>query len=237
MSAKHLSQVKRYRSGGQVKSDGEVVPSPTPKTAIHYHNKCIAHLISLSGDQLEARIQDLLAAAIILRSYSEVDAPSIAEDIESAVRRIQIFLDPQAMSAASDYGLRLAAFWIALRREALTAFSKQRAFCNKTPTTALTQPPRMTASATVGIDGTYVDRLSRYKEVEAFDDLWIEHGPPFVYAFLCAPEALRPVEIKFKNILKRLCGIALSNLRVAPALVTASMAITMCGDMVTKREK
>ncbi|KAF5857409.1 hypothetical protein ETB97_005793 [Aspergillus alliaceus] len=125
MSAKHLSQVKRYRSGGQVKSDGEVVPSPTPETAIHYHNKCIAHLISLSGDQLEARIQDLLAAAIILRSYSEVDAPSIAEDIESAVRRIQIFLDSQAMSAASDYGLRLAAFWMALRREALTAFSKQ----------------------------------------------------------------------------------------------------------------
>ncbi|KAJ5183152.1 hypothetical protein N7492_000768 [Penicillium capsulatum] len=52
----------------------------------------------------------------------------MGEDTESGLRGIQIFLDAQAMSAVTSYGLRHAAYWIALRQEITTAFSKQRAF-------------------------------------------------------------------------------------------------------------
>jgi hypothetical protein len=50
------------------------------------------------------------------------------EDTESALRGIQIFLDAQAIPAVSGTGLRHAAYWIALRQEIITAFSKQRSF-------------------------------------------------------------------------------------------------------------
>jgi hypothetical protein len=50
------------------------------------------------------------------------------EDIGNALRGISVFLDAQATAAVSGYGLRHAAYWIALRQEIVTAFSKQRTF-------------------------------------------------------------------------------------------------------------
>ena len=43
------------------------------ETAIHYHNNCISHLKQLSNDPERIMDEDLLAAAIILRFYEEVD--------------------------------------------------------------------------------------------------------------------------------------------------------------------
>ncbi|KAJ5202502.1 hypothetical protein N7449_004581 [Penicillium cf. viridicatum] len=107
---------------------GKVLPNLTPESAIHYHNECIAYFISLSGHSHEAQDENLLAAAVILRFYEEVDVPSIGQDTESALRDIQVFLDAQADSAVADYGLQHATYWISLRQEIITAFSKQRTF-------------------------------------------------------------------------------------------------------------
>lgn len=52
---------------------GKSLPTLTPETAIHYHNECIAHFVSLSDHSSEAADEDLLAAAVILRFYEEVD--------------------------------------------------------------------------------------------------------------------------------------------------------------------
>ncbi|KAJ5929352.1 hypothetical protein N7454_007200 [Penicillium verhagenii] len=107
---------------------GKALPNLTPETAIHYHNECIAHLVSISDHSREAQNENLLAAAVILRFYEEVDFPSMGEDSESALRGIRIFLNSQMIPAVSGYGLRHAAYWIALRQEITTAFSKQRSF-------------------------------------------------------------------------------------------------------------
>jgi hypothetical protein len=55
---------------------GKVLPNLTPETAIYYHNRCIDHLVSLSDNPLEAKDENLLAAAVILRFYEEVDGES-----------------------------------------------------------------------------------------------------------------------------------------------------------------
>lgn len=54
--------------------------------------------------------------------------PSMGLDTESSLQGIKLFLSAQADSAVTGYGLRHAAYWIALRQEATTAFSKQRTF-------------------------------------------------------------------------------------------------------------
>lgn len=75
-SARHLSRIKKYWRGNQVHYGGKVLPNLTPETAIHYHNQCIAHFVSLSDHSREAQDENLLAAAVILRFYEEVDRQS-----------------------------------------------------------------------------------------------------------------------------------------------------------------
>ncbi|KAF8852790.1 hypothetical protein BDZ45DRAFT_729958 [Acephala macrosclerotiorum] len=45
--------------------------------------------------------------------------------------------------------------------------------------------------------------------------------------------AMRRIEAEVNQIVKRLCGIAISNRRAPPAMNTACMAIAMCGDQFT----
>lgn len=127
-----------------MKYGGKCLPRLTPETALEYHNRCISYFVSLSGHSQEAGDENLLAAAVVLRFYEEVDrqyhplticvptnhhpVPAMGEDTESALRGIQIFLDAQATPAVTGTGLRHAAYWVALRQEIITAFSKQRPF-------------------------------------------------------------------------------------------------------------
>ncbi|KAJ5183153.1 hypothetical protein N7492_000769 [Penicillium capsulatum] len=72
-SARHLSRIKKYYYGNQIHYGGKVLLNLTSETAIHYHNQCIAHFVSLSDHSREAQDENLLAAAVILRFYEEVD--------------------------------------------------------------------------------------------------------------------------------------------------------------------
>lgn len=73
-SARHLSRIKKYYHGNQIHYGGKVLQDLTPETAIHYHNECIANLMALSDHSGEAQDENLLAAAVILRFYEEVDS-------------------------------------------------------------------------------------------------------------------------------------------------------------------
>jgi hypothetical protein len=68
-----LSRVKKYYVRNQIHYGGKALPDLTPETAIHYHNECIAYFVSLSDHSREAQDENLLAAAVILRFYEEVD--------------------------------------------------------------------------------------------------------------------------------------------------------------------
>ncbi|KAJ5745602.1 hypothetical protein N7520_010784 [Penicillium odoratum] len=87
--------------------------------------------ISLPRQSFYVSMKRWTVSSLYLRSRISADSdkvPSMGQDTESALRGIQIFLDSQIGPAVSGYGLRHAAYWIALRQEITTAFSKQRTF-------------------------------------------------------------------------------------------------------------
>jgi hypothetical protein len=56
-----------------VKYLGKLLPDLNVETAIHYHDRAIAHLIQLCNNPNQVHDENLLAAATILRFYEEVD--------------------------------------------------------------------------------------------------------------------------------------------------------------------
>ncbi|KAL4928792.1 uncharacterized protein BDV17DRAFT_291419 [Aspergillus undulatus] len=97
-SARHLTRVPKYRTAfGEVEYEGRILRDLTDETALHYHNKCIHDLLALSADPEQIRNEDLLAAAIILRFYEEVDYPFQDEqkDDELFLRVLNMFIEAQ----------------------------------------------------------------------------------------------------------------------------------------------
>ncbi|KAL2816017.1 hypothetical protein BDW59DRAFT_175948 [Aspergillus cavernicola] len=97
-SARHLTRVPKNRTAsGAVNYDGRILHDLTDETALHYHNKCIHDLLKLGANTEQTRNEDLLAAAIILRFYEEVDYPLQDEkrDNELFLRVINMFIDAQ----------------------------------------------------------------------------------------------------------------------------------------------
>ncbi|KAJ5377960.1 uncharacterized protein N7496_005369 [Penicillium cataractarum] len=84
--------------------------------------------MSLSGDATEVQDENLLAAAVILRFYEELDATLVGIDDETYLRGTQVFLEAQASMAVNGQGLQNAAFWVGFRQEFHRAFIKQRPF-------------------------------------------------------------------------------------------------------------
>lgn len=72
-SARHISRIKKYYVRDQIRYQNTFLPDLKQETALFYHNRCIEHLVSLSDDPMEVNDENLLAAAVILRFYEEVD--------------------------------------------------------------------------------------------------------------------------------------------------------------------
>ncbi|KAL4946458.1 hypothetical protein BDV06DRAFT_218388 [Aspergillus oleicola] len=97
-SARHLTRIPKYRApSGKIEYDGRVLHDLTDETALHYHNKCIQDLLQLSSNPAQTHNEDLLAAAIILRFYEEVDYPLQDEqkDDEFFLQVVNMFIEAQ----------------------------------------------------------------------------------------------------------------------------------------------
>lgn len=102
-SARHLTRVCNPNSKPDFVyfHDGEVLPSLTEETALHYHTECIQDLVQRSMNMEQTQDASLLAAAIILRFYEEIDAPLREDpsDSELFLRVINVFIDAQTPTA------------------------------------------------------------------------------------------------------------------------------------------
>ncbi|EXJ83518.1 hypothetical protein A1O1_07141 [Capronia coronata CBS 617.96] len=153
-ASRHLASLPQYKThDGIVKYQDVLLPKLTEESALKYHNACIAYLIKLSGDPEHVRDENLLAAAVILRYYEEIDTSFTGEDSETFLHTFQVFVKAQAnpyacllndgehpeyLRPGSATGVikdnaitylksfQHAAFRIALRQETTTAFLKQR---------------------------------------------------------------------------------------------------------------
>lgn len=257
----------------------------------------------------------------------------MGEDNEDSLKGIRLFLNPDSISASEGTSsLRHAAYWIALRQEIITAFSKQRPFrlslepcksyrysklvddyawanrlilhcadvlqyCFGTETEVNRQGSMEYTTITPGIllslEGTHKtmldadavapDRFKQYDDLVAFESLWTEMAPPsFSPIYSREPDrdrgevfpeywylndyhatgiqhlelarvslavhnprlprlgashriAMSAADRDVKAALIRLCGIGLSNSHCPPNLITAGVAVGMCGDRFSDR--
>ena len=103
-SARHLSRVQPSSKLGPNSTyyhDGYPVADLTSETALQYHSECIKDLLKRSIDPEQTRDENLLAAAIILRFYEEIDAPLRGDDerdSELFLRVMNVFIDAQIPS-------------------------------------------------------------------------------------------------------------------------------------------
>ncbi|EXJ87272.1 hypothetical protein A1O3_04231 [Capronia epimyces CBS 606.96] len=153
-ASRHLASLPQYKTtDGVVKYQDVLLPKLSEETALKYHNACIAYLIKLSSDPEHVRDENLLAAAVILRYYEEIDSSFTGEDSETFLHTFQVFVtaqsnpyayllndgeNPEYLRPGSATGVvqdnailylksfQHAAFRIALRQETTTAFLKQR---------------------------------------------------------------------------------------------------------------
>ncbi|KAL4913056.1 hypothetical protein BDW62DRAFT_205941 [Aspergillus aurantiobrunneus] len=96
-SARHITSLPKYRNiGGGFSWNGTVIQDLNEDTALHYQNHCINEFLSLSGDLEQIHNEDLLAAAIVLRFYEEIDSPLGNNDDQGVLLRIlNIFVNAQ----------------------------------------------------------------------------------------------------------------------------------------------
>lgn len=176
-SARHITSIGKYRNpSGGFTWKGALIPDLRDDTALHYHNRCIKDLQSLSGDVEPIHNENLLAAAVVLRFYEEIDSPFEGNNDNGVLLRVlNIFLSTQLptsdafpCSLAEMYhskapsgsrpqytqagGLCRACFCVAFRQELYKSFMNQRPF-----TIPLSRWNSFRTFAPAG-DGTWADR-------------------------------------------------------------------------------
>jgi len=68
-----LTRIDKFKCGNAIQYHDKVLPDLKIETAVHYHNLAISHFMAIGDDPESALDENLLAAAVILRFYEEVD--------------------------------------------------------------------------------------------------------------------------------------------------------------------
>ncbi|KAL1875484.1 hypothetical protein VTK73DRAFT_10034 [Phialemonium thermophilum] len=111
-SAKRLSRISNF----------------DPLVVDQYHHICLRLLIPYLSTSDAVVDENLLTAIIILRFMEEMDVPVSQSGPESHLMGTRVFLSSQKEGTlCKPGGLRLAAFWVALRQEIYMAFVHVRA--------------------------------------------------------------------------------------------------------------
>lgn len=100
-SARHLCRIARHRNpAGTIEWQGHLLLDLSQQSPVYYHNECIRDLLDLSLDPEQVHNENLLAAAVILRTDEEMNGPLdyADEDSEVFLRMLNIFINAQIPS-------------------------------------------------------------------------------------------------------------------------------------------
>ncbi|KAL3459209.1 hypothetical protein BJX64DRAFT_279361 [Aspergillus heterothallicus] len=144
-SARHITSLRKFRnSAGGFSWSGVIIPSLDEDTPLHHHNFC------------QINNQDLLAAAIVLRFYEEIDSPLEKNNATGVLLRVlNIFVN--ALMEIQHLQLNAQSspllFRVAFRQELCRSFMIQQPF-----TLPLSRWESYCALKQAGT-GTWTDRL------------------------------------------------------------------------------
>lgn len=111
---------------------GQLLPHLTDSSAVEYMLKCIPGLAQFPSIQDPTHQENIMAAAVILRQYEEMDEESNEGSIDAEYydERVNFLAVTQKIidsmiSSPLDHSLATAAYWIAIRMEIYYALTRE----------------------------------------------------------------------------------------------------------------
>ncbi|KAF4552147.1 Hypothetical protein D9617_11g009960 [Elsinoe fawcettii] len=142
LSLRHLLQTQVLDSGGSMQWRNYTFTGLGRDAAVHFHNACIRDLLAPSTTADGVQDEALLAAAVILRSDEEIDAPLQADhavDSEIFLQVTNVFMENQippdadvlnpyqtGLNVDTTQRLRESCFWVAFRQDLHGTYMFQR---------------------------------------------------------------------------------------------------------------
>lgn len=102
-AARHLTLFPDYRTGKFITYQGINLPNLTNDTCVNYHQACIAYLKKLAESPIHVQDENLLAAAVILRYYEELDCALRGTDSETSLATFNVVFRAQASATNSSF--------------------------------------------------------------------------------------------------------------------------------------
>ncbi|KAL3476562.1 hypothetical protein BJX99DRAFT_258307 [Aspergillus californicus] len=145
VSSRHLSRLPQCKTPQGIVYHGQFLPGLTTSSAVEYMLKCIPGLLSFPNVQDTQQQENLMAAAIILRQYEEMEE-EMEEELEEGVgvgtgsyghqqKRVNFLAITQTIVYSmislplGRSSLATAAYWIAVRQEVYYALTRKRVPC------------------------------------------------------------------------------------------------------------
>lgn len=133
VSSRHLCRLPRYQTRHGIIYHGQLLPRLTDSSAVEYMLKCIPGLVEFPSIQDPTHQENIMAAAVILRQYEEMDEESNegSIDAEHYDERVNFLAVTQKIiysmiSSPLDHSLATAAYWIAIRMEIYYALTREK---------------------------------------------------------------------------------------------------------------
>ncbi|KAL4863651.1 hypothetical protein BDV12DRAFT_189542 [Aspergillus spectabilis] len=132
VSSRHLSRVPDYKSPQGIIYHGQLLPDLSISSAVEYMLKCIPGLLSFPTVHDPQEQENLMAAAIILRQYEEMEEEVEGSGQDARVQGVNFLAITQTIiysmisSSQGRSSLATAAYWIAIRQEVYYALTRRR---------------------------------------------------------------------------------------------------------------
>lgn len=180
----HLNRNPRYKTRHGIVYQGQRMSNLGSSLTVEYVLKCIADLSQLQSDCLVEDQENMIAAAVILRQYEELDTHGEIQDLDlsrhssgqvnflTITKSIIVNIVP---SVHAHQSLADAAFWTAVRQEIYNAFTKERAFDMAFP------PDRMRSASPINRLVMHAAEVTRWRWGTRASDEWCTFDAPGLF--------------------------------------------------------